>query len=236
MPVRSIPRSYRSITGRLAPVGIAQSIEHESLLERDCALLFQADPAVLSVEGQPVQIVYLAANKKGRIRSCHYTPDFLVRFHRHAARPPLLVEVKYEEELRAKRNEYLPKIRAASQYARERGWHYRIYTDRRIRGANSRLRNLKFLRSYLREERDNIAAESLLSILAVIGAAQVKTLLERCSNADREQRGRFVACLWRLVATHEVHADLDTPLTLETLIHAAASARGAAILTRPTLR
>lgn len=152
-----------------------------------------------------------------------FTPDFLVRFHRDSGRPPLLVEVKYVEDLRAKRDEYLPKIHAACRYARERGWHYRIYTDRRIRRADNRLRNLKFLQSYRRIERDAAAARVLLPLIGTSGGTTVRTLLERCANADRESWARFLACLWRLVATLKVHADLDTtPLTLDTLIHVGA--------------
>ena len=220
MPVRSIPRNYRSITGRLAGIrpGLS-SIEHESLLERDCALLFQGHPTVASVESQPVRIEFVAADKKGRPRPRPYVPDFLVRFLRSSGRAPLLVEVKYRAELRVKHEEYLPKVRAARRYARQRGWNYRIYTERHIREAGHRLANLKFLQAYRRDERDAHAAGALLSALAALGASPARTLLERCAGVDREQRARFVACLWRMIVTYEVHADLHAaPLSLDTLI------------------
>lgn len=236
MPVRSIPRSYRSITGRLSGFRPGQSVEHESLLERDCALLLQSDPAVASIESQPVRIEFVAPDKKGRPRSRPYIPDFLVRFRRGSGRAPLLVEVKYHEELQAKHDEYLPKVRAARRYARTHGWNYRIYTERHIRGRDHRLLNLKFLQSYRRDGRDALAAKALLSVLATLGQTSVRTLLERCAGEDREKRARFVACLWRMVVTHEVRADLRAaPLTLETLIHAASPARGATNSTRSIL-
>ena len=227
MPIRSIPRSHRSITGRLASThpGLP-SIEHESLLERDCALLFQSHPAVASIEGQPVRIEFISDDEMGRRRRCHHIPDFLVRFGRHSGRVPLLVEVKYREELRAKHEEYLPKVRAARRYARQRGWNYRIYTDRHIRGKAHRLANLKFLQAYRRDVRDARTSDVLLAALAAGGTASARTLLERCAGTCREDRARFVACLWRLVATQEVRADLcAAPLTLATLICAAAPRR-----------
>ncbi len=222
MPVRSIPRSYRSITGRLASVRPSQSVEHESLLERDCALLFQSDPAVASIEGQPVRVEFLGTDAKGRQRARHHVPDFLVQFQPRSGRAPLLVEVKYHAELRAKHDEYLPKVRAARRYARTRGWNYRIYTERHIRGASHRLRNLKFLQAYRRDARDDDAARALLSALPAIGGMPARALLERCAGTDREKRARFAACLWRLVVMREVHANLDgAPLNLDTLIRAA---------------
>ena len=236
MPVRSIPRSYRSITGRLAGVCPGQSVEHESPLERDCALLFQNHPVTASIESQPVRIEFVAPDKKGHLRRRPYIPDFLVRFLRGSGRAPMLVEVKYHEELTTKHDEYLPKVRATRQYARERGWNYRIYTERHIRGRGHLLRNLKFLQSYRRDGRDALAAKALLSVLATFGGASARTLLERCAGVNREKRARFVACLWRMIATHEVRVDLQAaPLTLETLVHAAAPVRGATTSTRPII-
>lgn len=236
MPVRSIPRSYRSITGRLAGFRPGQSVEHESLLERDCALLFQSHPAVASIESQPVRIEFVAADAKGRPRRRYHIPDYLVRFQSRSGRAPLLVEVKYREELRAKHDEILPKVRAARRYARQRGWNYRIYTDRHIRGEGHQLTNLKFLQSYRRDERDTRAAGALSLALTSGAGISARTLLERCAGSNREARARFVACLWRMVATHEVHADLRAaPLNLETIIHSAAPTHGATASTRPIL-
>ena len=227
MSVRSIPRNYRSITGRLAGTrpGLP-SVEHESLLERDCALLFQSDPAVASIESQPVRLKFASTNRKGR--RCHrpYIPDFLVRFQRFSGRAPLLVEVKYREELRAKHEEYLPKVRAARRFFFNVWGNYVIYTDRHIRGNGHRLANWKFLQAYHRDARDAHASGALLTALAAVGMASARALLDRCAGTNREDRAGFVACLWRLVATQEVRIDLcAAPLTLDTMIHAVAPKR-----------
>ena len=216
MPVRKIPGSYRSVTGRLACLRSGEYHEYESTLERDCLTLFSCDPHVAALDPQPVKIEFVCEDKKGRARTRHHIPDLLVRF-RTPGRRPLLIEVKYRDELHAKREELLPKIRAGRAYARERGWSYRIYTDRHIRGVL--LRNLKFVRPYLRYPRDKTTSTVLLSAVKAGGAASVAALIQTCGGADPRHRGTFLASLWRLVAAAEIGADLKSkPLSLETQI------------------
>jgi len=94
MPVRTIPLSHSSVTGRLASRSGQPSIAFESSLERDFAVLQLFDPAVQSIEEQPVRIDYKAPTG----RATRYTPDFLV-IYRSDVPPSRLVEVKYQAEL-----------------------------------------------------------------------------------------------------------------------------------------
>ena len=214
MSVRKIPGSYRSVTGRLACLRSGAYHEYESTLERDCLMVFSCDPEVASLDAQPVKIKYVGKDKKGRTRTRYHIPDLLVRF-RAPGRTPLLIEVKYRDELHAEREELLPKIRAGRAYARERGWSYRIYTDRHIRGVL--LGNLKFLRPYLRCPRDGASSTALLAAAKAAGTTSIADLIQTCGGADPLGRGNFLASLWRLVAAHEIGADLKhTPLSLQT--------------------
>ncbi len=213
MPVRKIKPNTRSMTGRLACHRTGRSLDHESQLEKDCLLLFSSDPAVHEIEVQPVKISYQKPNARGRIRVHTYTPDILVHFHARLRRTPLLVEVKYCADLEKKRQELLPKIRAGRGYARRRGWRFRVYTERRIRGGNAVfLRNIKFLRPRLRELRD----PAISSLLLTAASAQVRTtvaaLLEACGGADAQCFRRLIPCLWRLVAAREIGADLSSQI------------------------
>lgn len=144
MPVRTVPKNSRSLTG-LVPNPRTQSMTaFESSLERDFLLLLDFDPDVEFFEEQPVTIVYHDAT--GRRRT--YTPDVLVRYRtdrlqaRHTK--PRLCEVKYCEDLRQHWAEYRPKFRAAQRYAQQQGWRFRVVTERHVRTPY--LENVKFLR------------------------------------------------------------------------------------------
>ena len=215
MPVRSIPRNARSITGRLVCARTGKLLEHESLLERDFLLLLALDPAVSFVEPQPVRIRYVHLDDDNRPRVRQHIPDVLVRYHDR--RPPMLVEVKYLAKLRSRRAELLPKIRAGVRYARERGWRYRVYTDQKIRGV--RLNNARFLMVFRREPRDAVAATRLLSELRSQGKVSVEALIAACADGAPQTKAMLLPQVWRLIAAHEVGVDLDrAPLSLATAL------------------
>ena len=220
MPVRKIPPNRRSMTGRLVCHRLGCSLDYESQLEKDCLLLFSADPAVASIEVQPVRILYRHVDARGHLRVRKYTPDILVSFHPRLRRPPLLVEVKLRAVLETKLEELMPKIRAGIGYARQRDWRFKVYTEKRIQQDNRiLLRNIKYLRPRLREPRDSAASRLLLSAVFNQGRTTAAALLEECGGTDVEQVRRLIPCLWRLIAACEINADLssrflsfDTPI------------------------
>ncbi|MEI7610177.1 MAG: Tn7 transposase TnsA N-terminal domain-containing protein [Rhodospirillaceae bacterium] len=128
MPVRAIPISHRSVTGRLASRPGQPTIAYESSLERDFALLQLFDMTVESVEEQPVRIDYVAAGG----RSARYIPDFLV-FHKGNRPIPRLVEEKYRAELTKKADQYAARFEAARLYAAGRGWTFELATEETMR-------------------------------------------------------------------------------------------------------
>lgn len=212
MPVRKIPRSGRSITGRVARYGGVGSVAHESNLEHDCIFLFHFDLKVAYVEEQPAKITYKVSDPAGRRRTQLYFPDFLVKYHGWTKRPPVLVEVKFRDELKKNRDEVLPEIKAGRGYARQRGWRFRVYTEKYIRGPL--LTNIRFLLPYRRFPRDEARCRRLLAALTALGRARVSQLLDNCSQHGTEERGKYVACLWWLVSVQEITVDLTTPLSM----------------------
>ncbi len=218
MPVRKIPRNGRSLTGRVSPYNGGPSIGHESFLEHDFALLHLFDPDVIQVEEQPLTLCFRGPGRGQGTRLCRYTPDFLVRYRPGSARPTLLVEVKYQDQIRKQADIILPKIRAGQLYAKVHGWRFRVYTERHIRGCRNRLFNVKFLLPYRRWSRDAEMSSLLLERLAALAPISAEKLLAACGNPGTQVRARQIACLWRLLATHEVTADLDQPLTLATTL------------------
>lgn len=123
MPVRKIPRSSSSITGRFSRGPGGGSIGFESTLERDFVRLMAFDPDVTDIEDQPVRIDYTSDDNRPR----HYTPDYLVQ-RRNA--PPLLAEIKPKKFLTP---DLEPKFDAARSYAEARGWVFEVWTEREIR-------------------------------------------------------------------------------------------------------
>jgi len=64
MPVRTIPKNYRSLTGLVPNTRTQSMTAFESSLERDFLLLLDFDPDVECFEEQPVKIIYHDAQGK----------------------------------------------------------------------------------------------------------------------------------------------------------------------------
>lgn len=212
MPVRTVPKNYRSLTG-LVPNPRTQSMTaFESSLERDFLLLLDFDPDVEFFEEQPVKIVYYDAN--GRHRT--YTPDVLVRYRNDSLQTrhtkPLLCEVKYRDDLRQHWAEYRPKFRAAGRYARQQDWRFRLVTERHVRTPY--LENVKFLRPYRTLPGNDSYRTQLLNTLATLEATDPASLLATVFE-DRWQQAQLLPMLWQLVATREIGTDLKQPLTMQ---------------------
>jgi hypothetical protein len=122
---RRIPLSRRShiIGFQSLPTGAAP---HESALERDFVTLTSFLRPSAVIRSQPVTIVFEDGKRRRR-----YTPDFLVRDSAGAE----LVEVKYEQDLKAHQNTLTPAFEAAEDWARERYISFRVATERDIRGS-----------------------------------------------------------------------------------------------------
>lgn len=58
MPVRNIPKNYRSVTGRLRTEKSEGQAAFESTLERDLLILLRFDPTVEGFEVQPLTLRY----------------------------------------------------------------------------------------------------------------------------------------------------------------------------------
>jgi len=92
MPVRKIPKSYRSVTGRFPSALNGRCIGCESRLEQEFYLKLEFDRNVCSYEEQPFKISGEIGDKK-----VSYTPDCLINYR--DGRPDRFVEIKYQNEL-----------------------------------------------------------------------------------------------------------------------------------------
>lgn len=171
MPIRNIPKNYRNVTGVAANSKSEGKAMFESTLERDWLTLLQFSAEVESFEVQPVKIKWVDAEGKNHT----YTPDVLVYYHQAGAKP-LLCEVKYRDELRENWTQFKPKFQAAYRYAKDRGWRFKLITERRVR--TTLLDNAKFLLPFTRRvssEAERIPV--LLEKLALQPSTTVQSLL-----------------------------------------------------------
>ncbi len=215
MPVRTVPKNYRNLTGLVANSRTQSMSAFESTLERDFLLLLDFDPDVACYEEQPVKITY--HDDTGRRRT--YTPDILVRYGtecREVGRSkPHLCEVKYRDDLRQHWTAYRPKFRAAQRYARQQGWRFRLVTERHVRTPY--LDNVKFLGPYRALPINDAHQARILCTLSDVKEADPASLLAMISP-DRWHQAQILPMLWQLVAIRQVGVDLEQPLTMRSRI------------------
>jgi hypothetical protein len=215
MPVRTVPKSYRNLTGLIANSRTQLMTAFESTLERDFLLLLDFDPDVVFYEEQPVKIMYPDAT--GRRRT--YTPDILVRYRANHGETrqakPLLCEVKYRDDLRQHWTDYRPKFRAAQRYARQQGWRFRLVTERHVRTPY--LHNVKFLGPYRALPVYEAHQVQLLHTLCALGETTAVSLLAMMTH-DRWRQAQLLPTLWQLVALRQIGVDLAQPLTMHSRV------------------
>lgn len=210
MPVRKIPKNYRSVTGISAAAKADGPAEFESTLERDLLTLLEFSPEVQRFEVQPVTLTWHDGEKQRR-----YTPDALARFQpRRGMEPrPLLYEVKYRTDLQADWLELRPKFRAAVRFAKAQGWRFKLITEREIRTPY--LTNAQFLLPFVRQGPPAVEDMDLLdSAMLDLREADVDGLLQAVCR-DEWNRARLMPALWYLVGTFQFSTDLHLPLTMK---------------------
>lgn len=184
-------------------------------MERDFFELAMSDPSVSGVEGQPVRIEYVSADGRWR----HYTPDALVTYkpdpQTGEVSLPLLCEIKYRDEYRAKFQELKPKIRAAKAFAKAHGLRFKVITDREIRTV--RFSNVKFLSAYRDRMPDKANYDRIVDVLRGHCPRTPFELL-RAISTDPFEQAAVIPTLWWMVARGHIYADLSVPLTMNSLL------------------
>lgn len=206
MPVRRIPKNYRNVTGMAAHRKAEGCAAFESTLERDFLVLLEFSPEVDRFEVQPVTIEWL--NGQGKPRK--YTPDVLVSYA--SGTSPTLFEVKYRSDLKKDWAVLRPKFKVAIRYAKAQGWRFRIATEVEIRTPY--LANAHFLLPFLRRNSSLPSDDALLkSALSSLPEATPEILLNHITDNEQE-RVRLLPILWRMISLHEIGADLDQRLSM----------------------
>lgn len=211
-PQRRIGTSRRALTGRVA-LGGSQAVDFESSLERDWLEQLDFDPRVVELQIQPFSLEHEVEGSRRR-----YTPDVLAVWQHGSVRETIVYEVKFRDDLRDNWVDYRPRFVAATRYCRERGWRFKIMTERRIR--TPMLSSVKFLRPYRRIEDHAVFRERLVAGLRDIGPTTVAQLLEATFDTKQE-RLLALPSLWKLVANFDVEVDFGMPLSMRTQVRSA---------------
>jgi len=196
LPVRTIPISHSSVTGRQNSGHGARSIAFESTLERDFILLMRFDPAVDEIEEQPVRISYRDELGKSR----NYTPDFLVTRSNGASQ---LVEVKPSSRVTPDLD---MKFQAAREFSLSRGWKFELWTEKEIRIP--RLENAVFLKPFNNQSSDEAVAQEIAGYLSRIGDVQIGRMFDELWP-DEQQRAQALPTVWAMIADGRLGCDLD---------------------------
>lgn len=210
-PVRNIGIATRGVTGTVPSFG-----KYESSLERDFMEILRFEPNIERFVPQPLTLSYYDRDGKAR----KYTPDGLIYFKADEAveslpLTPVLFEVKYRADFRKDWKVLLPKFRAAKAHCMEQGWRFEVFTEREIRTPY--LQNVKFLWAYLEQKPSPALTERILQTLWDLEEADPDLLL--CALCrDATNRALLIPSLWYLIATGAIGCDLDTPLTMHSLI------------------
>lgn len=215
--VRKIGLKYRSLSGRFYSVKNNSEVIFESSLERDMIMMMEMDKFCHSYHEQPVKISF--KDKIGKKRS--YVPDFLMFFHpglKTEGMKPLLIEVKFREDLRKNFGEYKEKFRAAIDFCKINNYEFRIITEYEIR--TQFLENAYFLYRYKKNsdlELGNPDVELLIKIMCNLKLTTPKNLIN-LSAQDEQKQQELIYVLWYLVSRNIICCDLNSPINMNSEI------------------
>lgn len=207
MPVRKIPKSFRTVTGRFTSIKNGQKvIWYESKGEHDYFLTLEFEPNVLCYEEQPLEV-------PGEVngRKVVYTPDCLVT-HKFD-RLPLLVEVKTEEEVENDDGTLGLKFKQVSAYAQENGYEFKVITEKDI--PREILKNYLKIYQYALPPRNLQEMRGpIINLLSSYGTMTFEQLLQSIDDNNIVQ-ARYLPIIWHLIFIRIIEVDLTQTISYQ---------------------
>lgn len=212
MSVRTVPKSYRNVTGVVAQTKAEDKAMFESTLERDFITLLEFDNQVVSYDVQPVKIEWL--DKDGKSRS--YTPDILYKKKVKGKIQTFLVEVKYRTDIKENWDTLKPKFIAAIRYAKSQGYRFKLMSEVEIR--TDYLTNARFLNPFINRGADYEGDMTLIDEkLKELKQSTPALLLSELASSDWD-KAALLPTLWYLIGTNQIKCDLSSKLNMNTPI------------------
>ncbi len=131
VPARKIPPKRGSLSGYIPFPHLHRNVWHESALERDFLRSVLPFDGLVGVLEQPLTL-HCPTLGYGK---ASYSPDYLVwvQLKTTPAVQPVLIEVKFEEDLKENWFTIRPKLMAGRRFARRQGWRFLVMTPRHLR-------------------------------------------------------------------------------------------------------
>ncbi|CAH9064197.1 hypothetical protein PSECIP111854_03389 [Pseudoalteromonas sp. CIP111854] len=176
----------------------------ESSLEFDACFHFEYSREIKTFEAQPLGFEY---EFEGRV--CRYTPDFLITHHE---KPQRYIEVKPYSKIA--NPEFRARFAQKQLVAKEQiGIELILVTDKQIR-VYPTLDNLKLLHRYSGFQS---LTDLQLSIIQLLNQWRKLTIQDLVMTL-KASIGEVLASVYRLLSLGSVNSDLNTELTLESVI------------------
>lgn len=187
----------------------------ESLLVREFYELMMFYPIVDDVLMQPARVAYLS--KQGAMMQ--YAPEALVIFKSDpetGLRPPsLLVEINYRKAYRNTWPASREKLKALRQYAKGRGWNFKVVTDREIR--KTAFSNLSFLAAFRERTPNQHHLGKIRTQMVRKSRTHARELLSAITR-DSSKQMEIVQTLWWMVANSKLQVDIFKPISMHSVI------------------
>lgn len=211
MPVRKIPKNYRSVTGTFPSYKNARNIFYESLLERDFYLLLEFNDDVVSYEEQPFKIYYQRAKSTYR-----YTPDVLVHYNSVLNQLPCVFEIKMSDEIKEKKVFFEEKFNQIEKYININDLDFKIFTELDMNKIY--LENAMFLYRY-RDLNNQTISKNILEKIKLSTEISVNDLLQQFSSNKFEQM-EILPYIWQLIFLNKIDINMYIKITNSSIIKA----------------
>lgn len=211
MPVRKIPKNYRSVTGTFPSYKNKRNIFYESLLERDFYLLLEFNDDVIFYEEQPFRIYYQRSKSTYR-----YTPDVLVHYNSELNLLPCVFEIKMSDEIKEKKVFFEEKFNQIEKYININDLDFRIFTELDI--DKIYLENAMFLYRY-KDLNNKTISKNILEKMKLFQEISVNDLLQHFSSNKFEQM-EILPYIWQLIFLNKIVIDMYIKITNSSIIKA----------------
>lgn len=211
-PVRKIPIQSFSVSGKFPSRKNNQLISYESQLELSFLYHLEFSKTVSYYVEQPCKV----KSPSGK----YYIPDFLV-FFRDSYRKPILVEIKYLEDVKQNFDRITKKLRTLEKYALFEGYEFKLFTDKNL--LTDLTENYKFLYNYLSSPLSNEKhykeyTQNILKLLHREQRLKVIDIIKILGKGKTADTGLYLSLIWHLIAMSVLWTNLNEKLTNHSLV------------------
>jgi hypothetical protein len=214
MPIRKIKAGHFNTTSSFKNSKTELEVQAESNLEADFLFKLDQDDMVEWYDAQPIVISYQLPEENF---TRTYTPDVLVRFKPEKGEKVTLYEVKFRSELIKSWRKLKPKFKAAIAVCKEKGWKFKIVTEREIRTPELKNREFLFHFSRTTSPVELPMRSAIFKALSSLDFSTPSELLAILFHSTLK-RAEALPVLWRMIYENSIEIDMNLPLNMNSQI------------------